>query len=266
VHPLLQDGKHPNLHVLCESKVVHVLFDENKKAVGVEYTPNPEYQITTTQHPRMTVKARKMVVVSCGALGSPLVLERSGIGSKDVLEKAGVPVVADVPGVGEDYQDHNLIFYPYQTDLRPDETLDALWSGRMAPEEVAGKGLLGWNDCDIHAKYRPTEEEVNTLSPEFQKAWEKDYKGNPNKPLMLMAAVNAYVHSSLPPLNLLNPLTFMNGMVDIQATPQPSPQAPTSAQACTPPTPTPGAASTSRVPTGNILSSSKQASSPTTGI
>jgi alcohol oxidase len=38
VHPLLNDGKHPGLHVLCESKVNKVLFDDEKRAVGVEYT------------------------------------------------------------------------------------------------------------------------------------------------------------------------------------------------------------------------------------
>jgi len=44
LRPKLEDGEHPNLHVLVESKVVRVLFDESKRAVGVEYTPNPEFQ------------------------------------------------------------------------------------------------------------------------------------------------------------------------------------------------------------------------------
>ncbi|KAK5729213.1 hypothetical protein LTR15_002355 [Elasticomyces elasticus] len=107
VHPLLNDGNHPNLHVLCESKVNRVLFDGNKRAIGVEYTPNPEYMVisSSTERPRITVKARKMVVVSCGALGSPLVLERSGVGSPDVLKQASIPLVADVPGVGSNYQE-----------------------------------------------------------------------------------------------------------------------------------------------------------------
>ena len=51
-----------------------------------------------------TVRARKLVVVSAGTFGSPAILERSGIGGKDILEKAGVPQIVDLPGVGEHYQ------------------------------------------------------------------------------------------------------------------------------------------------------------------
>lgn len=42
--------------------------------------------------------------MSAGALGTPQVLERSGVGKKEVLEKAGVKVVSEVDGVGEAYQ------------------------------------------------------------------------------------------------------------------------------------------------------------------
>ena len=105
IHPLLNDGKHPNLHVLCESKVVRVLFDENKRAVGVEYTPNPHYHAHTnlSGNPIKTVKATKLVVSSAGALGTPLILQRSGIGRREVLEKASVPVVSEVQEVGRNY-------------------------------------------------------------------------------------------------------------------------------------------------------------------
>ena len=50
------------------------------------------------------VKAKRLVVVSAGAMGSPLILERSGIGRKDVLEELGVHVVSEIPGVGNEYQ------------------------------------------------------------------------------------------------------------------------------------------------------------------
>jgi choline dehydrogenase-like flavoprotein len=49
LHPKLEDGEHPNLHVLVESKVVRVLFDETKRAIGVEYTPNPEVSCWRTK-------------------------------------------------------------------------------------------------------------------------------------------------------------------------------------------------------------------------
>lgn len=70
------------------------------------------------------------------------------MGSPEVLKKAGVEkVVADVPGVGENYQDHHLILYPYKTSLGDRETIDALLSGRKdfmkAVEEK--DPILGWN-------------------------------------------------------------------------------------------------------------------------
>ena len=114
LHPLLEDGKHPNLHVLVETQVVRVLFDDKKRATGVEFIPNPSFHPTVVPlkdpTPPQTVKARKLVIVSTGAIATPGVLERSGVGDKDILAKAGIPLVADVPGVGANYEDHHLVF------------------------------------------------------------------------------------------------------------------------------------------------------------
>ncbi|KAK5173083.1 uncharacterized protein LTR77_003205 [Saxophila tyrrhenica] len=191
IHPLLEDGKHINLHVLCESKVVRVLFDDNKRAVGVEYMPNPAYQPQTGvgEPPKFSVKARKLVVVSCGACGTPQVLERSGVGNPDILKKANVPVVADVPGVGENYDDHTLVGYTITTNLGPDDTQDAFATGRASAEDRRAKGMLGWNGCDTHGKFRPTEEEVEALGSDFKEAWDRDYKDQPNRPLMMAATL-----------------------------------------------------------------------------
>jgi choline dehydrogenase-like flavoprotein len=52
--------------------------------------------------------ARKEVILSAGAIQSPLILELSGIGKKELLEKHGIPVVLDGPGVGENLQDHAI--------------------------------------------------------------------------------------------------------------------------------------------------------------
>lgn len=52
------------------------------------------------------VRARKMVVLSSGTLGTPQILERSGVGAKERLRKLDLKVVSDLPGVGEQYQDH----------------------------------------------------------------------------------------------------------------------------------------------------------------
>ncbi|KAJ4321624.1 hypothetical protein N0V94_002824 [Neodidymelliopsis sp. IMI 364377] len=197
IHPKLEDGQHSNLHVLVESKVVRVLFDENKRAVGVEYTPNPEFQavIGLTAHPVKTVKARKLVVVTCGACGTPPVLERSGVGEKSILERAGVPIVEALPGVGKDYQDHHLLLYPYRTSLAPDQTIDAVLSGRVDATELVKNNdkILGWNGIDISSKIRPTEEEVAELGPDFKAAWDRDFKDAPNRPMMLCGLVSCFL-------------------------------------------------------------------------
>ncbi|ORY72042.1 GMC oxidoreductase [Pseudomassariella vexata] len=196
IHPLLRDGKHPNLHVLVESKVLRVLFDAKNKACGVEYVLNPDHQpLQSGQLPKQTVTARKLVVLSCGTCGSPLVLERSGIGSAEVLKRAGVPVVEDLPGVGRDYQDHHLILYPYRTSLDHNETLDAINTGRLSfSDAVANKNpLLGWNACNLLGKLRPSDAEVSALGPEFQRAWDANFRDKPNRPLMLLGLIQSLV-------------------------------------------------------------------------
>ncbi|KAI0179887.1 GMC oxidoreductase-domain-containing protein, partial [Hypoxylon sp. FL1284] len=206
LHPLLRDGKHPNLHVLVQSKVVRVLFDEHKRACGVEFTPNPQFQMVAsyaTPHPKQTVRARKLVIVTCGACGTPSVLERSGLGAKDVLERAAVPLVEELPGIGHDYQDHQLVAYVYKSSLKPEETADALLTGRLSVEDAIAQKHphLQWNFIDIASKLRPTEAEVAALGPEFQAAWDRDFKDKPNRPLILMASCAGTIGdtSGMPP-------------------------------------------------------------------
>ncbi|KAI0202106.1 GMC oxidoreductase [Astrocystis sublimbata] len=200
LHPRLNDGKHPNLHVLVESQVVRVLFDEEKRACGVEFQANPLFasSVLQTLPPKRTVRARKLVVVTSGACGTPSVLERSGLGSAEVLEKAGVPLVEDLPGVGNDYQDHNLILVPYKSALEPSETLDEIMSGRLSLEEAQKKKdpRLGWNSVDVAGKLAFTEEDAASGGPDFKAAWERDFKSKPNRPLILMVLLNGYFGSA----------------------------------------------------------------------
>ncbi|KAF8864338.1 putative alcohol oxidase [Acephala macrosclerotiorum] len=199
VHPLLQDGQHPNLHILLESKVVKVLFDESSppRAIGIEYKPNEEHRpnISLSKPVHKTIKASKLVVVSAGALGTPQILERSGVGNPELLKKLDIPVVADVPGVGEEYQDHHLLLYPYKTSLDENETIDGILSGRKDFVKALGEKdpMLGWNAIDICAKLRPTDSEVAALGPDFQKDWDRFFAPHPSRPLMLCGQVSAFL-------------------------------------------------------------------------
>jgi alcohol oxidase len=78
------------------------LFSENR-ATGVTYTLNPLLHPDGPRETR-TVRGTKLVLISAGAFGSPGILERSGIGSKDVLDRVGVKLRVHLPGVGDNYQ------------------------------------------------------------------------------------------------------------------------------------------------------------------
>ncbi|KAI0022366.1 GMC oxidoreductase [Xylariomycetidae sp. FL0641] len=187
LHPRLEDGEHPNLHVLVESYVERILFDAGKKANAVVFRPNPAFHSESTS---VTVKARKLVVLSCGALGSPLVLERSGVGIPEIVKRGGADLVANLPGVGQNYDDHHMMIYAYKSSLDPDETLDGVITGRSKPEDMIAQKdkFLGWNAVDVQAKVRPSGAEVSALGPEFQAAWDKEFKPYPQKPLMCVAS------------------------------------------------------------------------------
>lgn len=193
LHPRLADGKHPNLHVVVESQVVKAII-ENGKAAGVVFRPNPKYQNGDTTE--RTVRAKKMVIVSCGALGTPPVLERSGVGPKDVLSAAKVPLVVENKGVGVGYEDHGLLGYAYKTDLDIKDTFNSHIFGQSpetAEELLANKSpKLGYNAQDASVKARPTDEEAEALGPEFKAAWDDHFKNEPSKALVQMSLISGY--------------------------------------------------------------------------
>jgi choline dehydrogenase len=77
---------------------------------------------------RKTVNARSEVLLSAGAIGSPQILEVSGIGRPDVLSAAGVEVVHEMPGVGENLQDHFHARFVYEVTLPA--SLNNVWHSR----------------------------------------------------------------------------------------------------------------------------------------
>ncbi|KAJ3537854.1 hypothetical protein NM688_g6610 [Phlebia brevispora] len=196
---------HPSIEILTDSLVKRIIF-EGKRAVGIEYVPNPVFQPNASQE-AMVVRAKKLVVVSAGTFGSPGILERSGIGGKDVLEKAGVKQVVDLPGVGENYQDHSTIFAPYLATA-DSFTLDGI--GRGDPEEVAkwhtqwlkdGQGMMAHNGLDAGIKLRPNEEELKELGPEFKQRWKEYFADKPDKPVLFMCPLSMFIGDplSVPP-------------------------------------------------------------------
>ncbi|XP_066580968.1 glucose dehydrogenase [FAD, quinone] [Prorops nasuta] len=85
-----------NLHVAMNAHVLKILFNDEKRATGVEFLRDGL---------RQTVKCRREVVLSAGAIGSPQLLMVSGIGPADHLTDHGIPVISDLR-VGDNLQDH----------------------------------------------------------------------------------------------------------------------------------------------------------------
>ncbi|KAF9877216.1 alcohol oxidase [Colletotrichum karsti] len=191
LHPALQSGEYPNLHVLVETQVLRVLFDETKRATGVEFRPNPNFAKGVQDNSTRSITAKKLVVASSGSFGTPLLLERSGVGDPAVLEKAEVPVVESLPGVGNDFQG-----YVYRTSLTQNETINGIARndrGRDVPAMIAADDpQLGWNGHDVSSKLRPSPADVAALGPEFQAVWDRDFKDVPNRPLMVWGLFNAF--------------------------------------------------------------------------
>jgi choline dehydrogenase len=93
LHPAM---KRPNLRVITRALTERVLF-EGKRAVGIAFRENGVPK---------TVRARREVILSGGAIGSPHILLLSGVGPAAHLAEKGVEVVHDLPGVGQCLQDH----------------------------------------------------------------------------------------------------------------------------------------------------------------
>jgi choline dehydrogenase len=95
----------PNLTVWTQTLTTRVLF-EGTRAVGVAYLKGGSEQ---------QVQAKKEVILSGGSINSPQILMLSGVGPAEQLQKFGIDVVADVPGVGNNLQDHPNVATHYMT-------------------------------------------------------------------------------------------------------------------------------------------------------
>ncbi len=100
--------RRPNLAVRTHTLATRVLF-EGRRAVGIGYERGGALH---------EARARREVIVSAGSINSPQLLKLSGIGPAAELGEHGIGVVADLPGVGENLQDH-LEFYFQVASLEP---------------------------------------------------------------------------------------------------------------------------------------------------
>ena len=106
LHPV---KKRPNLTVQCRTLTTKILFEgknpeSSSRAVGVEFSKSPG----------RSEKVYAGEIICCGgAINSPQLLQLSGIGNADELKKLGIEIVQDLPGVGENMQDHLEVYIQY---------------------------------------------------------------------------------------------------------------------------------------------------------
>ena len=128
-----------NLTVITGAHTEKVLV-ENGRAVGVQYKADKKTQ---------TVQASREVIVSGGAFGSPQILLLSGIGAKEKLAPHGIEQVHDLPGVGENLQDHIDYVISYRSPLKDNFGLSLMGNFRQLGEifryRKERKGLFASN-------------------------------------------------------------------------------------------------------------------------
>ncbi|KAK0162809.1 hypothetical protein PV327_006555 [Microctonus hyperodae] len=109
-----------NLHIMLNSTVTRILFDQNKQAVAVEFVHNNQLH---------RVNVRKEVIVSGGAINSPQILLNSGIGAREELSAVGIPIVHHLPGVGKNL--HNHVAYALSFKINDTDTTPLNWATAM---------------------------------------------------------------------------------------------------------------------------------------
>ncbi|CAO1620112.1 unnamed protein product [Parajaminaea phylloscopi] len=96
-------AKRSNLQILPDQTVTRVIVDDQnskgeRRVLGIEYAAHKDA-------PRVLVTAKREVIISAGVVGSPALLQRSGIGAKSLLASVKIDLVKDLPGVGQHLQD-----------------------------------------------------------------------------------------------------------------------------------------------------------------
>jgi choline dehydrogenase len=153
--------KRPNLQLVTKALVHRILFD-GKRAVGVEFSRGG--QGGTMER----ADARREVILSAGAIGSPHILQLSGVGDPEHLGRIGVPVVHELRGVGKNMQDHYVarVSYPVVGAQTANERSRGLpLAGEVIRWLVTGKGMMTYSPSLVAASVKVLEE---SATPDMQ--------------------------------------------------------------------------------------------------
>ncbi|KAL0860069.1 hypothetical protein ABMA27_010384 [Loxostege sticticalis] len=139
----------PNFHLLKNTQVTKVLFDDNKSAVGVE--------AVTSDGETITINARLEVILTAGVFNTPQLLMLSGIGPSEHLTSFDIPVISDLP-VGQNLQDH--IPATVVHTLAPGEPVTAPPNPHVFPVPLT----IAYTALDMNQAY-PDYQTINLVFP-----------------------------------------------------------------------------------------------------
>jgi len=153
--------KRPNLELVTKALVHRILFD-GTRAVGVEFSRNGQGANIER------ADAAREVILSAGAVGSPHLLQLSGVGDPEHLAKTGIAVTHALPGVGRNMQDHYVVrmTYPIHGAPTANERARGLpLAGEVLRWLINGKGMLSYSASLVAASVKVLEE---AATPDMQ--------------------------------------------------------------------------------------------------
>lgn len=120
----------PNLDLLVEHKVTRLVIDKEEQVPAVEFRPVSGGDVKT-------IRPKREVILSAGAIHTPQILQRSGVASAEYLESEGIQVVEDLPGVGLNFHDHCGVPIVFDYDAPSPNEFDINTNETFAAEAVA---------------------------------------------------------------------------------------------------------------------------------
>ncbi len=142
-----------NLTLLTQTLVRRILFD-GQRAIGIEVEEKGKTK---------RIRARREVIVSAGAINSPVLLMNSGVGPAAELKQVGIEIQHDLPGVGKNLQDHVQARFTFLTQITG--TLNEILTSRRQQAGMAfewltarsGQLAVGATEATLFAKSQPSE-------------------------------------------------------------------------------------------------------------
>jgi choline dehydrogenase len=155
LHPVL---KRPNLQLVTNALVHRVVFD-GKRATGVEFSRGGTVE---------RADAAREVILSAGAVGSPHLLQLSGVGDAEHLATIGVPVVHELRGVGRNMQDHYVARVSHSVvgaRTANEQSRGLPFAGEVLRWLFTGKGMLTYSPSIVAASVKVLE---GSATPDMQ--------------------------------------------------------------------------------------------------